>query len=256
MNAESGSEQPFPPEFPTSPAWNISNSCLQYMMQRTELRDFNNHYHELATQAIQSIADLEGQSNLHRRYLSFRQFYLENLVCRGHDFFVQYFENALLELIMQTDNFVLDTDWKKVSDFLKVGLPEADRRAELASLIVERLARPSRLNEFCAFVRKRTEIELFPVQEEKNFALSVSAVRNAIVHNDGEVNKRFLKRVEELNFSIETTGGRIKIDEKWILEGAILLDQIIFRFDHEVLVKFSIPSRFRPRVVWMRSIPD
>ena len=64
-----------PAEFPTVPAWVITDSCLGYMMKRTEFREFNNHYHDLAQRAISAEPDSEKARELRKRYLSYRQFY-------------------------------------------------------------------------------------------------------------------------------------------------------------------------------------
>jgi len=54
----------------------ITTSCLGFMIRRTELREFNALYHELAEAAITRL-ESEAGSELNKRYIRKKQFFLE-----------------------------------------------------------------------------------------------------------------------------------------------------------------------------------
>lgn len=221
-------------------------------MKRTEFRKFNSHYHDLAERAIASEHEKAEAEKLRYRYLGFRQHYLENFLCRTHDFMVQYLEDILFEALITLENLVLEKDWSRFENEIGTTNGSPEQVYNLVALIVERLASPLNVGELCRFLRKRTGVEVTPESDEKAFVLILAAMRNLIVHNDGTLNERFMQKISGLPFKFELLpGNRVQIDEQWLVNGAQTIDRIVFRHDH-AMSKLGVSSRDRRTIFWMR----
>lgn len=250
-------EENAPDVFPTSPAWRVTDSCLAYMMKRTEFREFNSNYHDLAKRAVESEEDPEKSQALYKKYRSFRQYFLESFLCRMTDFLVQYLEDVLFEALVKSDNLIIDADWQRFEKEIDDLEDTSEKRIRLADLIVERLAGPRHVGELCSFMRKRIGITVMPDDDEKRYALVLSALRNLIVHNDGNPNNRFLRKISGLGFEVNLRpDGRVHIDEAWLTQRAIFIDRIIFGYDFSLVETLGLDVRDRRGVFWIRSFSD
>jgi hypothetical protein len=45
-------------------------------------------------------------------------------------------------------------------------------------------------------------------------------------------------------------GGRIELEEKWVLESGTDVDEVVFRFDDSITKKFDLPRRNRFGIFW------
>lgn len=231
------------------PATLITTSCLGYMMKRTELRQFLALYHELAETAVTKL-EKDSASELYKRYIGKKQFVLEIFLTKNVDIFLQYLADILFETLMKSPDLI----------GLSVDIEESDSntRDEHIRLRVEKTVRNisfSDVGKLSGFVGKTTGIDLFPDLPTNELILVLVALRNLIVHNDTAIDDLFLKRVKDiaLPFELESLpGGRIQLDEKWVLESGTDVDEVVFRFDELVAKKFELPLRNRFGIFWFR----
>ncbi|MDB5529007.1 MAG: hypothetical protein JWR51_2110 [Devosia sp.] len=225
-------EDPWPPRYVSYPA-------AQFMMRRTEHREFNALYHELARRAINGARG--KRKEIYGKYIDKRQYYLENFLCRIHDIFIQYYEEIAVEIL-----------WSKLHQSEEQdGEKRWAARETIERTVSSKAAK--RISDFVSFVSTEGGQQVAINATEITLIATLGALRNLIVHNDGVPDARFLARVAETDFRFELQkGGRVEIEESWLLEGAQICDAMVFRFDQHVVEHFSLPARDRFGLFWIR----
>ena len=217
------------------------------MIRRTELREFNALYHELAEAAITKLGEEEA-SELNKKYIRKKQFFLQIFLTKDIDIFLQYVADVLFETLMQKPNLIGHPTDVDDSDF--------DTPDERIRYCVEKTVRNisfSNIEKLSSFVERTTGIDLLPDGAMHELVTVLVALRNLIVHNDTAIDDLFLRRVKGIALPFEfdsLPGGRIELDEKWVLESGTDVDELVFRFDELIGEKFDIPRRNRFGIFW------
>src|SRR4029077_7909296 len=228
----------------------ITGACLHYMMRRGEICDFNELYHRLAKLAITAQPTSEAKA-LYQEFIRKRQFYLETFLIRSVDIFLQYIVEVLYELfaahpeLMPTRRSSPAPSDFQTSEELLFEQIEAE---------VSRLSF-SKVRDVGKYVALHAGIPIFKTTEEVDFVVWMTALRNVIVHNDGVPDQIFGRRIAGLAAPFplsDLPGGRIEMDERWVLDAGVKTDGIVFRFDDDVSVAHGLSRRNRFGTFWWR----
>ena len=197
-------------------------------------------YHDLAKRAAQGTAEAELEE-LHKSYISFRQYHLESFLCRLHDIVKKYFEELLQEILLSRAGFFEESGPSAQSNEVQKVLADA-RKISSKSIV-----------EVVEFVAAKLDESSLGSETERNFVKALGAVRNIIVHNDAVPDQRFLDRLANAKFDYKLRfGTRVEIDEPWLLAGAGQCDHLVFSFDQKAIERTNLPTRNRFGWFWMR----
>lgn len=87
-------------------------------------------------------------------------------------------------------------------------------------------------------IKSRFNIDIFPSEEIRKFAIEIIETRNIIVHNRGIINKIFINRTKTKYIS----GNKVDIEFEYTLKCMELLSQIVHYFDLQAADKFKLPT--------------
>ena len=237
MSAPDTSE--VPDGFPDVPALWITDACLGYMARRTEHREFNALYHEMAGRAIRGAR--KAKDDIYRRYRTVAHYYLGTYLCALHDMILQYFEDVTIEVGLVAPRLIL----RKAESPDLIGDLKAFARRKAAGPLPQFL---DYINDTISPLNRDGAIE--------GSIVLLPALRNLIVHNDSLPDDKFIERTAGTSFSFtELPAGRIGIDELWLNSQPNLFERMIFEFDRDVVVKYDLAAHFRYGVFWYRSMP-
>ncbi len=235
--------------FPNTPGRRVTQAAVEYIERVKEFRDFNEYYHSTIKYIVETNPFGVTERNIYQKYRTFLQYFTEQFVCRSHDHIAMYLESIFFDLLLENFNNISQDDIEKYSTIYEKITPvtsrhhsEEGRRYFVCEKIAERY-QGARINELAVEIKKRFKFDVFPDSEEKEYCLAISALRNVIVHNDRSPNTRFVKRTAGIKYKVRYgLGGRIQLDEKFLVGKRYFLDRIVFRLDWAVVDAGLLPG--------------
>jgi hypothetical protein len=236
-----------------TPADHITISCFTYMARVMERREFATFFFGVVASSAGFAKGLTPESRAAfeeaaakylpdpPRFAPHHQFIKELLLTRTVESFDLYLLQILRLIYSEHPELVIKPD-RFDAAFAKSEMDADDFLASLAEKKLQDLGY-SGLRQLSGYFEKKIGITLFKDKDIYENALVASQVRNLIAHNDGRVNRIFLKKTEGLPMDpAPEFGMRYVISTVWLRHISAVLDSVVFDFDESAIKRFAIPT--------------
>jgi hypothetical protein len=228
----------------------VSDAFIKFMYMRTELSDFVRHYHTMAAKAV---GDDESayDKDLYDSYRGQAFFFLENYISRISDFFDLYLEHLIYAIVLEKRDFLPEKSYEKAFDRLKnIGLAEVTAEDVLFEAALN-LGRKDKI-EIAKHFNQSLNFDITNPPQLWGDALLCSKIRNLIVHRSSVMDERFVMFAKDKNCPFEVGIGKtLVMPEKWILQIASNVDELIFTIDDGISDFVAIHKRNRLGHTWL-----
>jgi hypothetical protein len=236
-----------------APADHITIACFTYIARVMEARKFDRFFFGVVAASAsfangmtpESKAEFEEAVANYRfdphRFAPHHQFINELLLARAIESFDLYLLHILRLIFSLHPELIIDPS-RFEAELAKSELEPDDFLHSLAERKLHELGN-SDLAQLRSYFEKELGIALFKDRADYANALLASRVRNLIAHNDGRVNRIFLKKTSGLPMKPKPEfGKRYVVSTDWLHDLCSALDSVVFNFDEVSIGQFALPT--------------
>jgi hypothetical protein len=228
----------------------VSDAFIQFMYMRTELSDFVRLYHTMAAKAVGND-ERTYDKELYDSYRGQAVFFLENYISRISDFFDLYLEHLIYAIAQEKRDFLPEKSYEKALNRLRgIGLADITEDDVVFEAALN-LGRKDK-TEIAKHFAQSLNFDISNASQLWGDALLCSKIRNLIVHKSSKMDERFVKFAKDKNCPFEVgIGNSLVMPEKWVLQIASNVDELIFSIDDGISDSVAIHKRNRLGHIWL-----
>lgn len=231
----------------------VSDAFIKFMYMRSELSEFVRLYHTMAAKAV-GDDEKTYDKELYDSYRGHAIFFLENYISRISDFFDLYLEHLIYAIVLEKRDFLSEKSYEKASNRLRnIGLAEVTEDDVLFEAALN-LGRKDK-TEIAKHFDQSINFDISSVSQLWGDAVFCNKIRNLIVHKSSIMDERFVKFAKDKNCPFEVEIGKpLIMPEKWIIQLASNVDELIFSIDDVISDFVAIHKRNRLGHFWLQGL--